>query len=622
MSPAPLVVPPGVARVVLLVLLGGCAGRATAQAGPESQPAATEIRLRFNERIPMRDGITLSATLYGPADPAAPPRPVICTLTPYIADNYHPWALHFAKNGYAFAAVDLRGRGNSGGTFEPFVHDPADGHDVVEWLAEQPWCDGRVALWGSSYMGFNQWATLRAAPRHLATILPVAAAYPGIDFPIFKNISSPYNIRWLTMTSGVTMNNDISGDAEHYWISRLTAFYRAHRPFRELDSFIGNPSVNFQRWVAHPTTGPYWDATVPAADHFAAIDLPILTITGHYDADQWGALEFYRRHMAHGPPAATARHYLIIGPWDHGGCVNPRAEFKGLAFGAAAVIDMRALQLAWYDWTLRDGPRPELLSHRVAYYVPGSGAECWRHADSLAHVTAGMQPWFLQAAPAPRHELFRSGTLSPAPPPGDAAPSEYTYDPLDITPAEFEQTPRPNTITDQSVVYTLGGRGVIFHTPPLDAPLELAGVPRLTVWIELDVPDTDFVATLSELLPDGTSVMLSSDSLRARYRDSPTAEELVQPGRVERYTFDQFNFFARRVQRGSRLRLVLHAPNSIFAQKNYNSGGVVADETAADARTARVRVYHDSRYPSVLELPLGHAADSIAARANSEQPLP
>jgi hypothetical protein len=110
--------------------------------------------------------------------------------------------------------------------------------------------------------------------------------------------------------------------------------------------------------------------------------------------------------------------------------------------------------------------------------------------------------------------------------------------------------------------------------------------------------------SLYEVLPDGTSVLLAEDVKRARHRESAETEALVPSGAVLRYDFDQFPFFSRRVAPGSRLRLFLRCPNSIYLQKNYNGGGVVADETPRDSRTAHVTVYHDARYPSALTLPV------------------
>ncbi|MFH1110627.1 MAG: CocE/NonD family hydrolase [Planctomycetota bacterium] len=130
----------------------------------------------------MRDGITFNATVYKPVD-MQEPLPVIFTMTPYIADNYHDRAMYFSRHGYVFALVDVRGRGNSGGEFKPYANDVRDGHDAVEWLAQQSWCNGKVAMWGGSYAGFNQWVTLKESPPHLMTIVPAAFLCKAPHFP-------------------------------------------------------------------------------------------------------------------------------------------------------------------------------------------------------------------------------------------------------------------------------------------------------------------------------------------------------------------------------------------------------------------------------------------------------
>ena len=151
----------------------------------------SDIEFKWGVKIPMRDGVHLNATVYRPRQ--AEPTPAIFTLTPYIADLAHARAAYFARQGYAYVLVDVRGRGNSEGAFEPFVNEGRDGHDVVEWLAEQPWCNGRVTMWGGSYGGFDQWMTLKENPPHLMTIVPVAAAHAGVDFPFYKNIFYSYD---------------------------------------------------------------------------------------------------------------------------------------------------------------------------------------------------------------------------------------------------------------------------------------------------------------------------------------------------------------------------------------------------------------------------------------------
>ena len=245
-----------------------------------------EVDLSWGVKVPMRDGVKLNATVYKPKGLQGT-LPVIFTMTPYISDSYHDRARYFARNGYLFAMVDVRGRGNSGGEFEPFANDARDGHDVVEWLATQPCCDGKVAMWGGSYAGVNQWATLKEFPPHLATIVPAAAAHHGVDFPAPHNIFYSYDVQWLTFTSGVTPNLKLFGESG-YWIDKFRERYLGHAPFRSLDTLVGNPSPHFQRWLRHRTPDDYLDGMAPGPADYARFDVPILTITGHYDGDQLG----------------------------------------------------------------------------------------------------------------------------------------------------------------------------------------------------------------------------------------------------------------------------------------------------------------------------------------------
>jgi uncharacterized protein len=264
---------------------------------PTANPAAA-YDVRWEVRIPMRDGVELNATIYLPKEKgAAVRRPVIFTLTPYISDTYHERGAYFASHGYPFALVDGRGRGNSGGDFVTFVNEGHDGYDLVEWLAQQPYCDGQVAMWGGSYAGFDQWSTAKELPPHLATIVPAAAVHPGVDAPHYSNIGQPYVVRWLTLTNGHTGQENLFAD-EGYWRAKFLAAYLGHIPFKSLDAFIGTPFPNFQRFVQHPARDSYYDAVTPSAAQFKNINIPILTITGQYDGDEYGALTYYRGHLA------------------------------------------------------------------------------------------------------------------------------------------------------------------------------------------------------------------------------------------------------------------------------------------------------------------------------------
>jgi putative CocE/NonD family hydrolase len=562
---------------------------------PEHPPK--DVAFQWGLRIPMRDGTLLNATLYRPK--AETPVPAIFTLTPYIGDSYHPRAIYFAQHGYAFALVDCRGRGNSQGAFEPFVNEARDGHDIVEWLAQQAWCDGQVTLWGGSYAGFDQWATLKEFPPHLKTIVPAAAAHAGVDYPFFKNIFNSFEMQWLSFVSGTTGNSALFGDFG-FWIEKFQQMYQNHKPYASLDEIVGNTSTYFQTWIQHPRPDAYWDPMALSEAQYDRIDLPILTITGHYDGDQPGAMAYYRRHMRSNSPA-KADHYLIVGPWDHPGTRTPNAEFGGLKFAEAALVDLNQLHKEWYDWTMKGGKKPAFLKKRVAYYVMGE--EKWKYADSLEAITRRVQKLYLNSEGS-AGDVFHSGTLDEKPS-AESAVDEYTYDPLDKSPGELERSEIKDFFTDQTYDLNLFGNGVVYHSAGFERDTEITGWVRLTAWMALDVPDTDFLVSLAEVLPDGKVIQLTQDMLRARYRESLRQERLITPGKIEVYTFDGFTFFSRRIAKGSRLRLVLRCPNTIYQEKNYNSGGVVAQETAAEARTAHVKLYHDADHPSALELPVG-----------------
>jgi hypothetical protein len=557
----------------------------------------------------MRDKVELNATLYLPKTPdgSLSKTPVIFTLTPYISDTYHARGAYFASHGYAFALVDVRGRGNSGGEFEPFANEPRDGHDVVEWLAQQPFCDAKVAMWGGSYAGFDQWATAKEFPPHLATIVPAAAAHPGLDYPSTQNVGLNYDIQWFTFTSGHAGQENLFGDRK-FWRTKFLDAYKKHVPFKSLDSFVGNPSPNFQRILKHPVIDGYYDAMGPSAEQFRKVSLPILTITGQYDGDELGALTYYRDHLKNASPEVRRKHFLIIGPWDHAGTRTPTDEVGGVKLGPAAVVDLNELHRKWYDWTMKNGPRPGFLKNQVAYYMlaPGnSGASGeWKYADSLETLVANPKSFYLDSQNGDANSVFRSGALTGKSPGGGV--DTFIYDPLDTTPGETvdgSNQEKPPGI-DQTYALSIGKNGLVYHTGPLPSETPLIGCPGVTLWVSIDTPDVDLSAQLYEIQPDGTSIALWSDIRRLRYRESLREAKLVKPGEIVRCDFNPGLFVARRLMKDSRLRLVISAPNSIFLQKNYCSGGVVAEETAKDARTCHVQVYHDATHPSTIQLPL------------------
>ena len=588
---------------------------AGAGAGPAA-PESTLVRYRWAVSVPLRDGVKLHASLYTPRQSAGPV-PCVFTLTPYTTQSYHDRGVAYASHGLVYLVVDSRGRGDSEGQFKPFIQEANDGYDVTEWLAQQPYCNGKVAMSGGSYTGYDQWATAKEFPPHLATIVPTAAPYAGVDFPMRGGNFYPYLVQWLTMVAGHTLQGSVAADGP-LWNATFREWFESGLPFSQLDAMSGGVSPVFHEWLAHPQPDPYWDSFNPTPEQYARLAIPILTITGSYDDDQPGALTHYRQYMRYASPQGRARHFLVIGPWDHAGTHAPAPQVGGLSFGPASLLDIAQLHVDWYAWTMRGGPQPDFLRQAVAYYV--TGAELWRYADSLEAVTREQEDLYL-VSDGRATDVLHPGMLLNAQRAGPA--DRYVYDPRDISLARLEEGTDPASLTDQSLLRANRDKLLVYHTETLAEDTEISGFFSLSVWLSIDQPDTDFEASVYELRQDGTSVLLTRDLQRARYRESSRQPKLITDARPLPYQFNGFTFMSRRLSRGSRLRLVFGPVNSIFAEKNHNSGGEVSAEAAGDSRKVTVRLYHDAAHPSVLHVPLGAAPSrGFGASAESSCPIP
>jgi putative CocE/NonD family hydrolase len=557
-----------------------------------------EIDIILDQLIPMRDGINLAAKIWKPTD-MEDPLPAIFVLTPYVSDEAQQRATFFAQNGYVYISVDCRGRGNSDGEFFPFEQDGPDGAQVVEWISKQPWCDGQVAMLGGSYRGMVQWQTLRELPAALKTIVPTAAAHPGIDAPWPNNIFVSYFTRWLGFVTGKTSNTRLFSDTQ-YWAHKFYKMYKNHEPFSKLAEITGIQPEIFKRWIAHPAYDEFWKNMSPADEEYKDYDIPILTITGHFDGDQPGAMAYYFKHMNFGSEEGKRKHHLVVGPWDHAGTRNPQKELGGLVFEENSLVNIYKLHLDWFDWMLKDKEKPEFLKKRVCYYVMGTNE--WRFADKIGEISNQTRVWYLSSQDGEANDVFHSGSLENDPLTNNQKTDTFVYDPLKLMNEEKYFRQVPNYFLDPSAAFEEDI--LVYQSDPLEKELEVAGYIKLKLYMELNVPDTDFQVGLFEIKPDGECVFLGNDMLRARFRKSFSEAELVKPGEIELYEFNSFHFFARRLEKGSRLRLLVGCINSPDIGKNYNSGGVVAEETAEDARRAIVKLYHDKKYQSLLELPV------------------
>lgn len=597
-----------VAALCLGLLLASLAG--AAEVGPGYD-------IQMSRMIPMRDGVELEAWLTRPSNLKAG-APAILTLTQYDIDGSRRGEPpYFAQAGFVFVQAYVRGRGRSGGVKSDNLglQVGRDGYDLVEWIAKQPWSNGQVLMFGGSFVGMTQWHTAAQLPPHLAGIAPYVPIYPGWDVPNTNGIPQSWTAVILGYTSGRALNPGFIADAR-YWSGKFLEHYAARRPFGDLDAAVGIAADDWwmadeqgekvpmmRMWLDHVGDEAFNLAAEPRPEDYARMNFPVLTATGFFDDDQPGALRYYRNHIAHAPAAAVAKHYLLIGPWDHGGTQAPSREINGLSIPQAAVLDMQKLHADWYHWALGRGALPALFRDHVAYFM--AGADEWRYAATLAGASSGRQLLlYLAERRGTPADLYHSGELT-AVVPGAQPPALLVSDPAELPELEMAQAAADENLTSQ--FRGLQKRALVFHSAPLAQEVEMAGHLRLVLECAADTPDFDLWAQVLLVRADGTAVQLGQDVRRARFRNSPFRQELVKPGELLEIPFE-FNWAAWRLPAGARLRLILAPLNSPNYQKNYNTGGRIGYERPEDARIAHIRIFHDRRHPSRLVLPLAAPA--------------
>jgi len=569
-----------------------------------SSHAQRAVSIDFPGPIHLSDGEQLSAQMWRPAE-TIEPRPVVFSLSPYGTDYMHEYGMTYARQGLIFVAVDLRGRGASTGTFVPLASVGRDGKEVAEWLLRQPWCDGRLAMEGSSYRGAVQWQVAAAGVPELNCIVPVSPLYPGYDFPYYQNIQNPYLPWWMSLVSYGETRFKLFRDFD-YWRARLSAAFRNYRPFIELKELAGEHKAVFDQWANTSPLDPHWDSLSPTEHEYQQMKMPILSITGHFDDSQRATLKYFREHQQYASADAVSKHHLLIGPYNHLNLPAPTKSVGGLEFGNNAIIDMPRLRAEWFGHIFYGAPKPRIFAKRITYYVMGLNE--WKCVERLEDASNQIHFMFLGKEKSGN----KVGSLMPIPQ-EHVTTTGFTYDPLDLSdyevyPEFFDESERENGLIDDSCART--SASMVYDGPPLTEPLEIAGNPKVKLWVRLNVPDTDFQATLFELLQDGSVIRLANCKLRARYRQ-PGSETLIVPGEINAFEFSDFNWLARQLSIGSRIRLVIHSINTPFWGKNYNSGGNVTHESERDARIAQIEILQGGAYRSNLELPIFKATSEL-----------
>ncbi len=560
---------------------------------------AQDLDVYLDKKIESQDGIELSADVYLPSG-LERKVPTIFAFTPYTSDGVYNDARFFASNGYAVVIANCRGRGDSEGEFEPFVNDGKDGYAICQWIAKQDWSDGRVGMFGGSYVGMVQWLILKENPPSLKTAVPTATVCPGVDFPMQNNIFYTYNTQWLTYTDGNAIRRNMFVDFD-YWNCIFEKIFYGEVPYCKLDSISGlGNDPNFQNWISHTKFDEFYKSILPDKSDYANINLPLLIITGHFDDDQRGTLHYYENYIKYASEDAKDKLYFVAGPWNHGGTRRPKLQYQNMTFDESSKLDMNELHLQWFDWIFKGADRPAFLKDKVACYEMQSDE--WIYSPSLKDLSKSSEEFYLSSENSKASDVFNSGFLGSEQPKNET-PDRFVYDPLDKTYSEYRLLDQMIDFSWREESESFAPDKLVYHSAPLKNDLCFTGKAKLEAYISMNVPDADFEAILYEIRPNGECLYLTSAFLRARFRNSLEKAELVRSGEVDLYEFDTFHFTSRKILKGSRIRLVVGALNSPYFQKNYCSGGDVSYETPEEAKKAEVQLWHNSDYPSKLTIP-------------------
>ena len=547
------------------------------------------VRVTLDLRIPMRDGVVLYGVLYRPATDGR--YPVLLVRSPYDTQNptYMEWALRFAEGGYAVVLQDVRGRYESDGEFEPYVHETEDGFDTHQWIGQQPWCDGSIGTFGISYPGFTQIqpATLRS--QYLKALVPTANQednYGHLRYNGLLQLENAMNFLWLG-----NRNLQIEG-------SKLVDMSQVHRRLpliSALDQFVDRPF--YRDVVSHPTFDEFWKS-YSMKERYRDVEVPALFLTGWYDNLVHEGFKCYTGWTTKARSESARRlTKLVVGPWHHSE-IGSSDSGGDITFGSSSVVDIPGLHLRWYDQRLKGIDTGIDQEPPIRIFV--MGANVWRSEHEWPLARTEWIRFYLHSG-GKANSLHGDGELARRVPRSEPSDT-YTYDPMIPVPTLGGQSMLPNLTgprdrrpvqrRDDVLVYT---------TEALEEDLEVTGPIELVLYAESSQPDTDFTGTLVDVYPDGRAIHITEGIVRARYRESYESPTLIDPGVVYEYRFalwETSNVF----KAGHRIRLEVSSSNFPRFDRNQNTG--TREGLDAKIRMADQALYHDTEHASHITLPI------------------
>lgn len=575
--------------IFLLILLFFAIQYSVSQAGELSQPTF-EVKVEMDAKVPMRDGIKLSTNIYRPDAPGQ--FPVILIRTPYSnGDEKNGEGHFFAKRGYVVAIQDTRGRFESEGEFEPFFDEPLDGYDAQEWVGTQEWSNGKVGTTGGSYVGLTQWLPAPLANEHLVAMFPMETtgdlyklAYVGGAFNYHTCASWGLTIEASKIEMAALMMRDLD---------KLFL----HLPLMTLDEHALVREVSHLRdWMSHPSYDDYWEP-ISIRDNYKAIQVPAYNVAGWYDIfSKDSLLEFNGVINSGGNPMAKEHQHIVIGPWAHGS-PGDNGKVGEIEFGADSVIDLRELQLKWFDYWLKGIDTGIQDDPPLRIFVMGELV--WRDEQEWPLERTQFTKYYLHSK-GEANTLSGDGALS-IEMPEDEAIDSYIYDPENPVPTKGgNNLVLPSGPHDQREVEEREDV-LVYTSPELDADTEVTGPVIVELYAETTAKDTDFTAKLVDVYPDGRAMNLCDGIIRGRYRESVKTAKLLEPGKIYKYKID-LKVTSNVFKKGHRIRVEISSSNFPRFDRNPNTGNIFAQD--AELISATQKIYHDAEHPSHILLPI------------------
>jgi putative CocE/NonD family hydrolase len=535
------------------------------------------------------DGANISAVVVRPKDDSKP-LPALLEFTIYV--DSHTFAKECAAHGYVGIVAFTRGERRSRGRVTPFKYDGADARVVINWIAKQPWSDGRVGMYGGNYSAFTEWAaTTRRLPPALKAIATNSAYAPGVDFPMTGNIVRNAGYRWSGCVANLEGFDEKTCSDDSRWRALDQDWYTSGKPYREFEHALGDRNLVFHNWLDHPSYDRFWQKLIPYKEQFRHIKIPVLATTGYYASGEVGTLYYFSEHYRYDP---HANHTLLIGPYDDGSMQHGApANLQGYQLDPAALIDLRELRYQWFDHIFKGAETPAALQDRVNYQVMGSNE--WQHAPSLEAMGKGTLKFYLDAAAATGGGTRRLSLRKT---------SDSTFVPHDVALADRGDPALspPNGIVSKSLQIR---DAVVFVSDPLKHSQEFSGLFSGKLDFTVNKQDLDLSIALYELLPSGDYIQLFDPvyEFRASYAHDRITRQLLRAGERQQLTFKSDRLTSRKLETGSRVVMVLGVNKRPDRQINYGTGGAVNEESVDDGHIpVKIRWYSDS----YIDLPIRH----------------